>query len=222
VTRNRFALLTAGLSIGLATVARAQDRTFTFTQLDRTYTDLVGEVQPIEQGPLTVRPSSPKNSVTLKENRLKLHPEGNGVYSGHLELDIFGKGWMVADVDAGSLSTRFQDELLLPPQTLRFDGKVKVERVEGGYRATALEAPRTFEIALQSKLVQSLLSWCDTASSVPFTRIDCTGMERSLTHVQIPLPGAGGPYFLADTDLTPDERRDLDGYLFPPPPPAQP
>ena len=207
-------LVVAGL--GLAAVARAADVDITFSLLNKTYTDLVGEVEPVVQGPLTVRPSSPKNALTLRDNRLHLHPEGDGVFSGRLELDILGKGWLVADVDAAGLETRFQDELLVPPQTLRFDGKVKLERVPGGYRATAVETPRHFEVALQSKVVTSFLSWCDSASSVPFAHIECAGLEHGLTHVSLPLQGVGATYFVADTDLTPAERQQLDALIGPP------
>ncbi len=210
-------LVVAGLALGATGVAVAADTDLRFTLLNKTYTDLVGEVEPVVQGPLTVRPSSPKNALTLRDNRLHLHPEGNGVFSGRLELDIMGKGWLVADVEAAGLESRFQDELLVPPQTLHFDGKVRLERVPGGYRATALETPRRFEVALQSKAVTSFLSWCDSASSVPFARIDCTGLEHGLTHVALPLQGAGATYFIADTDLTPEERQQLDALIGPPP-----
>jgi hypothetical protein len=189
----------AALGLAVTVPARAEDTNVTFTLLNQTYTDLVGEVEPIVQGPLTVRPSSPKNALTLKDNRLRLHPEGNGVFSGRLELDVLGKGWLVADVEAGGLETRFQDELLVPPQTLGFDGRVKIERVPGGYRATAIEAPRRFEVA------------------VPFAHIDCTGLERALTHVSLPLQGAGATYFVADGDLTPAERLQVDALIGLPP-----
>ncbi len=191
----------------------AEEQTFTFSLLDKTYTNLAGDIEPIVQGPLTVRPSSPKNSLTLKENRLRLRPTGDGTFVGRLELDVFGKGWLVADVEAGGMETRFQDELMVPPQTLALDGKVKLERVDGGYRATALETPRSVEVVLQSKLVSGLLTWCDTASAVPFAGINCTGLERSLTHVALPLPGPGATYFLGDADLTAAERAELDGLL---------
>jgi hypothetical protein len=203
-------------ALALATAARAADVDITFSLLNKTYTDLVGEVEPVVQGPLTVRPSSPKNALTLRANRLHLHPEGDGVFSGRLELDILGKGWLVADVEAAGMETRFQDELLVPPQTLRFDGKVKLERVPGGYRATAVETPRRFEVALQSKVVTSFLSWCDSASTVPFAHIECAGLEHGLTHVSLPLQGVGATYFVADTELTPAERQQLDALIGPP------
>jgi len=209
-------LVVVSLALG-EKAARAADTDMTFTLLNKTYTDLVGEVEPIEQGALTIRPSSPKNALTLRDNRLHLHPEGNGVFSGRLELDVLGKGWLVADVEAAGLETRFQDELLVPPQTLRFDGKVKLERVPGGYRATAIETPRHFEVALQSKVVASFLSWCDSASSVPFAHIECAGLEHDLTHVALPLQGAGATYFLADAELTPAEREQLDALIAPAP-----
>lgn len=201
------------LGLAVAAPVLGEDATYTFTLLNKTYTDLVGEVEPIVQGPLTIRPSSPKNMLTLKDNRLRIHPEGGGLFTGRLELDVLGKGWLVADVEAAGLETRIQDELLVPPQTLGLDGKVKLERVAGGYRATAIEMPKQMEVALESKVVQGLLSWCDTAASVPFAQVECGGLERSLKHVALPLPGPGATYFLADTDLTAAERAQIDALL---------
>lgn len=193
--------------------AATGERTFTFTLLNKTYSDLAQGIEPITQGPLTVRPSSPKNALILRDNRLRLQALEDGAQKAHLELDVMGKGWLVADVEAGSLETRFQDELILPPQTLKFDGRVKLERVAGGYRVTALEGPRSVEVVIQSKLVSSLIAWCDTLAAMPLTGIDCAAVERSLTHVSLPLPAAGATYFLADTDLTADEHQALDAAL---------
>lgn len=196
--------------------AATVERTFTFSLLNKTYTDLAQEIEPITQGPLTVRPSSPKNALILKDNRLILQALEHGDQKAHLELDVMGKGWLVADVEAGSLETRFQDELILPPQTLRVDGKVKLERVAGGYRATTLEGPRTLEVVIQSKLVSSLIQWCDRLAAMPFSGLDCAVVERSLTHVNLPLPAAGATYFLADAELTADEHQALDAVIVRP------
>ena len=75
MTRFRISILVL-TCLALARTASAADTDMTFTLLNKTYTDLVGEVEPIVQGPLTIRPSSPKNALTLRDNRLHLHPEG--------------------------------------------------------------------------------------------------------------------------------------------------
>ena len=167
-----------------------------------------------------MRPASPKNVLVLKDNRLTLHPVAGqaGVQDAHLELEILGKGWLVADVEAAGVETRFQDELSIPPQTLTFDGQVKLERVDGGYRATAMQAPKHVEVVVKSKLLENLVSWCESMSALPFSGLDCNGLERSISHVALPLPAAGATYFLADSDLTAEERGLLDGFSLPKPP----
>jgi hypothetical protein len=51
---------------------------------------------------------------------------------------------------------------------------------------------------------------------VPFAHIECAGLEHGLTHVSLPLQGVGATYFVADTDLTPAERQQLDALIGPP------
>ncbi|MEO8503054.1 MAG: hypothetical protein ABI609_04070 [Acidobacteriota bacterium] len=215
--RDLVSIVVAVTMLVTVSAANAADHALTFSLLNKSYTNLAGDLEPITQGPLTVRPSSPKNVLVLKDNRLTLRPVTGqaGVQDAHLELDVLGKGWLVADVEAAGVETRFQDELSIPPQTLSFDGQVRLERVDGGYRATAVQAPKHVEVVVKSKLLENLVSWCESMSALPFSGLDCNGLERSISHVALPLPAAGATYFLADSDLTAEERGLLDGFSSP-------
>ena len=59
-------------------------------------------------------------------------PSGNG-YAAHLEIDLSGKGWLVGDVDAAGMATRLQDELVVLPQTVALDAKIRMQRAPSGY-----------------------------------------------------------------------------------------
>ncbi len=170
----------------------------------------MGDLQPITQGPVTVDLSSPSHTLVLKSNRLVLTPEG-GAHRAHLELELLGKGQLIADLEGAGLQTRLQDELFVPPQTLSLDGKVRMRRIEGGYEVTALESPAQVELAIQSKLTNDILGLCDGVAL--FTGLDCAALERALTRAKIPMPAAGGTYLLPDADLTEADRAALDAYL---------
>lgn len=204
-----FALAASGGAAG----GPAAPREFAFPELNKTYTDFVSEFAPIEQGGLTVALTSPRQVLVLKENHVRLEPAGAGGHKAHLELRLFGSGWLVADLTAAGMSTRLQDELLVPEQTVVVDGKAKLERVEGGYRVTPTELPPQVLVKIQSKVTNGLLNWCDRVSVMPFMSLDCPALERSLTTVAVPMPPRGQQYLLRDADLTAADRAALDDYL---------
>ena len=200
--------LTLGAAAGAAQEA---GREFSFVKLNRTYNNLVSNLAPIEQGAVVLRLSSPEHSLVVQSNRLRLRPVENGVHAGRMELAILGKGWLVADVEGAGMATRLEDELYVPPQTLVVEAKVKLARQEGGYGVTTVELPRQIQVNIQSKLSNQLLSWCDGFSLL--LPLNCEGMGRSLSVATIPMPEAGGEYFLEDAELTAEDRAALDAYL---------
>ena len=223
--RNRVALL--ALSIALVSFSQpaagapagASAREMRFSKLSRTYTDLVSELAPIQQGPLTVRLSSPSHVLVVKDTRLRLTPAAAGAHSAHLEIDLSGKGWLVGDVEAAGVATRLQDELYVMPQTVALDAKVRLRRVPSGYEVEPLELPKQIDVVIQSKLTNDLLGWCEGISI--FSGFDCGGLERSLNRVAIPMPAtAGEKYHLPDAELTTEERAQLDSFLPAPVPAA--
>lgn len=195
--------------------AAAEERAFSFSKLNHTYENLVGDLQPISQGPLTVELSSPGHTVILKSNKLVLSPLPAGAQQARLELELMGKGQIVADVEGAGLETRLQDELFVPPQTVALQGKIKMRRVAGGYEVTPLELPPKVEVKIQSKLSNDLLTLCGGVAI--FTGLDCAGLERALSVAAVPLPAAGGAYLLPDEDLTDADRAALDAWLAPAP-----
>ena len=197
--------------LGVPAAAAAEE--FSFPRLNRAYGDLVPEFAPVTSGPLTLRLSSPRQSLTVREHRLTLAPLADGTHTARLELEILGKGWLVGDISAGALATRVQDELLVPPQKLDLAGRVRVERGAGGYTVTALESPARVEVAIRSRVATDLVSWCDRMAIVTLALFDCGGLDRSLSRVVVPLPPAGESYLLPDEELSPEERAALDRYL---------
>lgn len=213
-----FLLLAVSAGAANTAFAAEAERAFSFSKLNRSYENLVGDLQPITQGPLTVELSSPGHTLILKSNRLVLSPLSApaGAQRARLVLELMGKGQLVADVEGAGLETRLQDELFVPPQTVALEGKVKMRRVAGGYEVTPLELPAKVEVKIQSKLSNDLLTLCGGVAIL--TGLDCGGLERSLSVAAVPLPAPGGAYLLPDEDLTDADRAALDAWLGPPAP----
>lgn len=184
-----------------------------FERFNRGYDQAVPEILPIEEGPVTVRLSSPRNSLTVRNHGLRLEPGAGSSFTADLRVEFSGKGWLVADVDIGGVSTRLQDEVRVPFQALEMQGRIRLRKVRGGYEVTPEQLPKSVSVRIESGVGRSLVDLCDGVSALPLADVDCAALQRSLSRAVVPLPAAGESFLLEDTDLTPAERRQLDGYL---------
>jgi hypothetical protein len=203
----------AVLALGLLAAIAARAEELSFPLLNRTYTDLVSDFAPIRQGPMTLTLSSPNQKLTVRRHGVRLTRRPDGAFDAAVEVEVMGKGWLVGDIDFSGASTRLQDELILLPQTLTLDGRAQIERSTDGYRVEVLSAPSQVALRISSKLANEVVTWCDRVALIPFTRLDCRALERSLATVNVPLPAAGESYLLADRELRPEDRAQLDALL---------
>jgi hypothetical protein len=162
---------------------------------------------------VTVRLTSPRNSLTVRNHLLRLEPGVGGSHSADLRVEFSGKGWLVADVDVGGAQTRLQDEVVVPPQVVNLQGRVRLRRVQGGYEVTPEELPRQVGVRIESGVGRQLVELCDSVSALPIADMDCGSLQRALSRVSVPLPAPGETFLLEDSDLTGAERQQLDGYL---------
>lgn len=183
-----------------------------FSKLNRTYTDFVPPLDSVYEGGVSVQLASPKQSLVLKDHRIHVTPQADGTFAGDVELDIQGKGAVIADVAFGPLSERFNDEVIVPPQTLKLEGRAKIRRVEGGYSIDPVQMRRRVSIAIQSRTVNSILALCDQAAIVSLGSIECDGLDRALTHPAMTIP-EGTSFTLQDSELTDADRAALDALL---------
>ncbi len=188
-----------------------------FEKLNRTYSDFVGELAPIGEPGLSVRLQSPKQTIVLRDHRIRLTPIAGeaGVFAGEVELDVQGKGDLIADVNIGPLVRNLTDVVVVPPQTIRLAARVRLRRVADGYEVLPEKLPERVEVAVQSQTINQILTLCDQAATLSLGAVDCSGLERALTRPAVPLPG-GGSFALTDDNLTDADRAALDALLAAP------
>lgn len=184
-----------------------------FTRLNHSYSQPATAIDPITEGPLTIRLSSPRNKLVLQSHSLRLEPGAGGLHTADLEVKFFGKGRVVADVDVAGVGKRFEEEVLVPPQTRRLEGRVRVTRSGGGYLLTPERLPRELPVAIRSQLGNDVVGLCERLAALPFSELDCAGLDQALSTARVPLPPAGEGFYLAAADLTAAERSQLERYL---------
>lgn len=185
---------------------------FSFDSLNRTYHFDDSDLAPVRQGPVTIHLSSPRNVLILKDHSVTLVPLSDGTFRASVGVDLLGSGDLVANlVTAAGTSSRLEDLVVVPRQTVRLDGRVRFSRVADGWDVTALSLPRQVEIDIQSRLAGSLVSLC--GQMAVFLGLDCDGLDRSLSRAEVPLPEPGSVFFLPEEDLSAAEAATLDAYL---------
>ena len=208
-----FALL---VLLGLPPARGAEPRAvreLEFKALDRGYKNLLAEAPEYRNGALSVRLSSPRQAVIVKSHRLRLEPLADGTFRADLAVEFYGNGWLVADVAFGTLAQRFEDQLFVPPQRIELPARLRIVREAGGYRFLASELPRQVTVEIHSRLATNVVGACDAAAVLAFGQLDCSGVERALTQVAVPLPGPGGEFFLGNQEIAEPERQALDALL---------
>jgi len=209
-------LAPAVVALALLAAGAPPARELRLEKFNRVYTDLVGALEPFGSGPVEVRLSSPKQTVLVRDHVARLTPLGGGRASGTLEIELLGKGELIADVDLGGQPSRFEDVLILPPQRLSLDGTVRLARAEGGYRIFAEKAPEAVTVEIRSGLIDRIASACETAALFTLGALDCGPVTSALERPRIPLPAAGREFFLGDGDLDDGDRAELDALIAAP------
>lgn len=185
---------------------------FSFDSLNRTYRFDDSDLAPVRQGPVTIHLSSPRNALILKDHSVTLTPLSDGTFRASVGVDLLGSGDLVANlVTAAGTSSRLEDLVVVPRQTVRLDGRVRFARVADGWDVTALSLPDRVKIDIQSRLAGSLVSLC--GQMAVFLGLDCDGLDRSLSRAEVPLPEPGSVFFLPEEDLSAAEAATLDAYL---------
>jgi hypothetical protein len=203
---------TAAVPETAAPVAPAP-KTFTIQKLNRTYRDLVSDFAPMQRGGMTLTLSSPKQMVQVKDNKATLTAHPDGIHDAVVTIELLGKGDLAGDLEFAGQSTRLQDEFVIPQQTLTLSGRIRIEAAETGYSLTTASLPGQMEVTVKSGIAGRFVTWCERVALIPFTNMDCAGLEQSLTVIQVPLPAAGEKYVLPYEELSSEERQAIDEYL---------
>lgn len=202
------------LAISLVAAApSAETTTFVFERLNGTHSDLGGGVREIQNGLVTVRPTSSSNRFELLGNRLELTPEGEGVHQADFWVHFEGEADVAAEIMIGRVpSGTLTDEVTVPNQERTIRSRIKLEPQEEDYLITIVSSPDDFSIMVRSKLAGQIVGMCESLTRFAFGS-SCDGLDAALSNPDVPMPEPGEQFVLESGQLTEDEKRQLDGYL---------
>jgi hypothetical protein len=212
-TQRRTVAMAVAAALAGAAGASAGAVEFEFARLNRTYSQFVDQLEPVVLGPVEVLLRSPQHQLQLSRHHAWLDPAGEGTHNVRIEIEISGSGTIDAVLKAAGLEGKLEDELVLPLQTLRLDGRIRLARSPAGYQIALVEAPESVEVQIQSQLAGRLVPVCQQMALV-LVRFDCAALEQALSRVQVPLPAAGTEFLLPIEEITPEEAKALDRYLI--------
>jgi len=202
--------LGVGLLAGLlaAPVVAEEWTELRFERLDRAYHNLATDFSPVERGVFVVTLSSPENVLVLRRHLVRLRPVDGGRYRAELELEIEGSGRVVADVEVGDSSSRFVDDILVPPQRFVVPGEVALEIRPSGLAITLVEIPPAVAVTIESGLGRQFGTACAAIPLLP-----CAGMEELFGRLRVPLPAAGTTFILPRSEVEEEEWGVVVGLL---------
>ena len=207
-------LLCVSLSDSLIAQQRAEPTAFRFEKLDRTYSAFVEELAPIETGSLTIVLRSPDHSMTIEQHSAQLSPLGSSEYETVVRFSFHGRGVLDADVTIGLVESQLQDEIVLPSQSLRLGGRLRIESSDEGYTITLLESyQETAQVRIESRLAGRIIPLCKQLALV-LVNLGCDVLQEALSVIGVPIPAPGTTFFLPREELTDQEAGDLDAYLL--------
>lgn len=187
-------------------------REFEFSQLNRSYDDVVDELAPVMVGPATVQLRTPSHTLQIHRHAARLVKGTAEGLGAALTLEVSGRGSIEADVSMGSVRTQLNDELTLPRQEISVVGRVSIASGEEGYVIRTLELPASVTVRIESRLARQLFLLCRPMGLV-LVNMDCEALEDSLSNVSVPLPAAGSAYVLPYDELTAEERVAFERFL---------
>ena len=182
-----------------------------FERLNQVYEGSTTTIAPVLQGLFSFRLTSPRWELELRDHQLRLEPQPDGTHRFAGSGEFLGEAVLEAGLEMGGLpGGTLEDLVTVPLQSRSLEGRVEIEPSDEGYWITTLELPPYLEIEVVSRLGSQLVSWCEQATFLP---LSCEGLEGAFSSVQIPLPKPGSRYLLEASELRPEEREIIDGYL---------
>ena len=179
--------------------------------LNQTYRDLDPGLVPIQQGPLRIGVSSPEHRLQVFGNALAVRPVANEGWEAELRVDLEGDGRLLADVDVGGAVSQLVDDVTARRQWVVAQGEIRVLRAPEGFRIELVRAGTPPTVEIQSALGSQIVGACQGLAML--LGLDCDGLERGLSVVQIPMPDPGTAFLLPGTYLTAEERGFFEGLV---------
>jgi len=183
------------------------------THLNGTYAGLGVGLAPIREGPLAIRLSSPSLELTLHRNRLVLNPSEGGDPDARVEAEFEGAGDLVAQIEGGTLATRFRDPVVVPRQVVELRGKARVTRDPEGYTLHVVEAPSSVPVRIRSGAVGRCVTVCRGLGLLAV--VDCGRLERTLSTLQVPIRSGQTGLRVPRARLGASDRAYLDRFVRP-------
>lgn len=201
----------AGLVLIASMQAQALAEEFSFAELNRNYSNLVTQLDPIEVGPASVLVRSPEHVLRLVTHSARLGAASEGGIDAVLTVEIQGSGLIEADISMTGLNTTVYDALVVPRQTIEVRGRLSIASDESSYVIRALELQPSIKVRIQSELATRLFKICRPMGLV-LVALDCRTLEQSLTDLEVPLP-RDQAFYLEHSELSSAERAELDRFL---------
>ena len=185
--------------------------TFEFEAYNREYVNIRSNARWTRQGPIQATLSSPAHRLSIRDHSVDLRPSTAGSYEARIRVNFSGEGDVFAELEMAGAETKLEDHVVAPRQEVEVMARIRFRQVDGGYEVETLELPPSVEVEIESRLGEQIIGVCQSA--LVLLGVQCGGLDEMFSSATIPLPKAGGTYFISEEQLTPAERVRLNRFL---------
>lgn len=198
-------------SIVLPAAADDDWTSFEFESYNREYVNVRPNASWEAEGPLEVRMTSPAHRLRIFDHHVDLRRRGAELYETRIRVHFAGDGEVIAEIGMGSTLQTLEDHVHAPDQEVEVRALVRFREIEDGFEMETVELPGSVTVVIESELGERMVSVCQSAFA--FLGIRCSLVEAMFSRAIVPLPEAGGTYFLSHESLTRAERIRLSRFL---------
>ncbi len=194
--------------------AQSEPQSFEMSRLNQVYSNLVREVLPVRQGPISVQLNFLEHSVEIRNNRLEVtrNPLDNG-HKFRVVVTFQGEAEIESRLEMAGLPATLRDDIRLPLQSISVSGRAAIRRDPEGYWISPQELPPFIQVEVESQLAEKMVTLCKGLAFLPGFGSACQGLQQSLAFIRLPLPAPGDTYRVPFSVLTDAEIREFDEYL---------
>jgi len=209
------------LSVALATAMSssvvgetpAYTHTLRSDRVDGTHTEFATDLAPVTLGLMTIQLRPTHQRLEVIEHELALGPVDAGLDAARIRARFEGEADLVAELDVAGVVSEIEDHIVLPQQELEVAGVVEMRRQGDEIVVTTVENPDSVTVEIESDLAGKLQILCRGLAVMAMGNLDCDGLGEQLSVLSVPLPEPGREFSVALSDLTAEERRQIEAYL---------
>jgi len=90
-----------------------------FSRLNRSYSGVVDQMVPVEQGGVGLKLRAPNHRLTIRDHQVDFQRRADGLHAVTVSVDFLGLAHVIAELDVAGATQSIEDDVTVPLQSKR-------------------------------------------------------------------------------------------------------